>query len=124
MIQSADFETGFGGKLTIPPCGAYCGSCVAYKRNCAGCIETDGRPFHLEQVKVHVCPVWLCTKSREIEHCGVCDEFPCEEFLSWYDPARGIITVLRRAGLLMLRKKIGADAWIKWIREKEIKFGA
>jgi len=43
--------------------------------------------------------------------------------LGWYDPKRGIITVLRRAGLLALRKKIGTKKWVKWLKDKKVKFG-
>ena len=121
-MQSADF--GSRGDFTLPPCGGYCENCVEYKRVCAGCVETGGKPFHVQQGEADICPVWACVKNRGIEHCGVCDEFPCDTFLDWYDPARGIITALRRAGLLMLRKKIGNDAWVKWVEDKEIKFGA
>lgn len=28
--------------------------------------------------------------------------------------------VLRRTGLLALRKKIGTEAWIKWVEDKKI----
>ncbi len=107
--------------MKLPPCGAYCKNCIAYNKVCRGCVETDGKPFHLKGVDV--CPIWQCALNRKLEHCGFCREFPCDKFLEWYDPRRGIVTSLRRAGLLALRKKIGTEAWLKWIEEKGIKFG-
>ncbi len=44
-------------------------------------------------------------------------------FLGWYSRRRGIITVLRRAGLLALRKRIGDEAWKRWIKDNDVRFG-
>ena len=109
--------------INIPPCGGYCKSCILYKKACVGCIETNGKPFHLKKAGKEICPVWQCVTEYKLEHCGICEEFPCNKFLSWFDPKRGITTVLRRAGLLALRKKIGTGRWIKWVEDKKIEFG-
>lgn len=109
--------------MKIPPCGGYCKNCVVYKKGCAGCVETNGKPFHIKKAKKDVCPVWQCAIEHKVEHCGICDEFPCDKFLDWYDPKRGIITVLRKTGLLALRKRIGTKAWVKWVEDKKIRFG-
>ena len=108
-------------KKAFFPCGAYCERCGLYKTKCAGCIETNGKPFYIEKGKS--CPVLKCATEHKVEHCGECEEFPCNEFLDWYDPKRGIVTALRRAGLLVLRKKIGTEAWIKWLEDNDIKLG-
>jgi len=97
-------------ELKIPPCGAYCDNCVVYKKQCAGCIETNGKPFYIKDSGKDICPLWECAIEHKVEHCGLCKEFPSDKFLNWYDPERGIVTALRRAGLLTLRKKIGTDA--------------
>jgi len=110
-------------KLRIPPCGAYCEACKSYGTTCAGCVETNGNPFFLGGMGLDVCPVWQCAEKHEVEHCGNCSDFPCSEFLSWYDPDRGVVTSLRRAGLLALRKRIGEEAWVRWVKEKKIGFG-
>lgn len=110
-------------KLTLPPCGAYCEKCDAYKKTCAGCVETDGKPFFLKEMNLDICQVWQCVAEHKVEHCGICKEFPCDKFLNWYDPKRGIATSLRRAGLLALRKRIRNEAWVKWIKEKRVEFG-
>ena len=110
--------------MSIPPCGAYCASCVAYKKTCEGCVETCGKPFYVKDEEKKVCPVWECATERNAEHCGVCGEFPCNKFLDWYPRKRRIITVLRRAGLLALRNRIGNAAWIKWLKDHDVQFGA
>jgi len=99
--------------MKIPPCGGYCKNCVLYKKLCSGCIETCGKPFHVKKSGKDTYPVYECVTKHDIEHCGSCKNFPCDKFLDWYDPKRGIITVLRRAGLLTLRKKIGTKKWVK-----------
>lgn len=109
--------------ISIPPCGAYCENCIAYKDRCAGCVETEGRPSYLENRNRDVCPVWACAKKMEVKYCGLCEEFPSETYLDCYSRRRGIITVLRRAGLLALRKKIGDEAWKKWVKDHDITFG-
>lgn len=114
-------EKSYFRNMEIPPCGTYCKNCVAYGKLCSGCVETRGKPFHLKESET--CAVWQCAVDKKVKHCGLCHDFPCNKFLEWYDPERGIITVLRRAGLLALRKRIGDEAWIKWLEEKKIKFG-
>jgi hypothetical protein len=105
----------------IPPCGAICENCLACDKPCKGCHETGGRPYFYKNNEK--CPVFECSQNKQIEHCGLCDSFPCDIFLNKFDPDRGIITALRRAGLLSLRKKIGTEKWIKWVIEKKIEFG-
>ena len=106
--------------MKIPPCGAFCQNCGTYKKLCRGCIETSGKAFHLKMSGQKVCPIWECVENHRIKNCAVCEEFPCDIFLNVYHPERGISSSLARAGLLMLRKKIGTDAWIKWVREKKV----
>ena len=66
-------------------CGLCCTGC-AYRtdRNCGGCIETNGRPFHGEF------PVAKCCQERGFVHCGECPEIPCG-LLTQYscDPEHG-----------------------------------
>ena len=109
--------------MVLPPCGVYCENCIVYKKTCKGCVETRGKPFYLKRENKDECAVWSCAYIRKVEHCGVCDEFPSEVFLDCYSRRRGITTVLRRAGLLALRRKIGDNAWKKWLKDHDIKFG-
>jgi hypothetical protein len=54
-------------------CGILCSDCdYREKMNCGGCINID-KPFWGES-----CPVKSCCEGRNIEHCGECNEFPCD----------------------------------------------
>ena len=70
----------------------------------------------LKYQNIKVCPIWKCSMKHEVEHCGRCQEFPCEVFLSWYDPKNGKKSVLPYIGLLLIRKKFGTEEWVKWIK--------
>lgn len=66
-------------------CGLHCTTCEWREPcNCGGCIETMGKPFHGE------CPVAVCCQEKGIEHCGECENIPCE-LLEQYscDPEHG-----------------------------------
>jgi len=109
--------------LPIPPCGAYCENCLSYKKRCDGCFETSGHcPLAREQGK-DVCPIWECATRRGVDHCGVCGDFPCDIFFTWYNPSRGVVGILRRIGLLAFRKKVGDEAWVKWLQQNKVEFG-
>ena len=67
-------------------CGLLCGKCTFRKsHNCAGCIETNGRPFHGE------CPIAVCCQGKGLKHCGECAIIPCEKLnrYSCLDPEHG-----------------------------------
>jgi hypothetical protein len=109
--------------MRLPRCGAYCGTCIAYQDRCVGCVETEGQPYYSERRNWAVCPVWACAKRKGATHCGLCEEFPSDTYLDCYSRRRDIITVLRRAGLLALRKKMGDEAWTKWLQDHDVTFG-
>lgn len=51
--------------------------CSEYKekmkcRDCKGCIATDN-PFW------GTCDIKLCCESKNLEYCGLCDDFPCDD---------------------------------------------
>lgn len=52
-------------------CGCVCSEC-AYKdqMGCKGCLNIDN-PFW------GVCPMKACCEDKKLNHCGLCDEFPC-----------------------------------------------
>jgi len=97
------------GLLTV--CGADCGSCPNYleekQPRCAGCGALKGKPFWA----TGVCPLYECAGKRGVNHCGVCEEFPCELFVNHYDPnnPEGQRNTMTRAGLLSYRAKHGDD---------------
>lgn len=89
------------------PCGSYCGECQYYGKTCLDCRVVKGKPFWGE------CHFYACTQDKKIEHCGLCADFPCDYFLSTYDPKEGAWRVFYRAGQLAYRKKIGTKAWLE-----------
>jgi hypothetical protein len=66
-------------------CGIKCNECKwVPKTNCPGCIAAHGRPFHGE------CPVAICCENRNLQHCGQCANFPCQQLTEYaYDKEHG-----------------------------------
>lgn len=89
------------------PCGSYCGECGYYQNRCTGCGYIKGRPFWGE------CRFYSCVREKGVEHCGLCIDFPCNYYLSTFDPDRGQWRIFYRAGQLAYRKKIGTKAWLE-----------
>jgi hypothetical protein len=99
-------------------CGLYCGDCNYLGEQCPGCGNVKGKPFWTGQMGLVTCPVYSCSVNRQqIEHCGLCPEFPCEMFSSLRDPslndAEAEKAVRARQDNLTMRKQIGTEAWLK-----------
>ncbi len=107
-------------KNLAPVCGLYCGSCEYYKKSCEGCRNVQGKPFWTTQMKVEICPLYgCCIIKKQLDHCGLCDELPCETFNKFRDPSlspeEAKQAVLNRQNELLKRKEIGTE---KWLEEK------
>lgn len=66
-------------------CGIMCSEC-GYKEQtgCKGCVQMD-KPFWGES-----CPVKSCCEGKSLEHCGLCDTFPCDILNQFaYDKEQG-----------------------------------
>lgn len=99
-------------------CGLYCGDCEHLGGLCHGCGSVEGKPFWTAQMKVDVCPLYgCCVGTRQLEHCGLCDELPCDTFNSFHDPAlseeEARKSVLDRRDALLKRRDIGTDRWLE-----------
>jgi hypothetical protein len=71
----------------IGRCGFYCGSCPDYVQgDCPGCRDAH---------QAGDCFTFDCVGSKQIDFCGLCEEFPCREILT-----REKATVLDRRWLL------------------------
>lgn len=108
-------------KNLAPVCGLYCGNCEYLGEKCQGCGNVQGKPFWTTQMKIEVCPLYdCCINKKQLEHCGMCDELPCETFKAFHDPAlsekEAKKVVLVRQNELLKRKKIGTE---KWLQEQE-----
>lgn len=66
---------------TITACGECCIGC-AKKMNgaCNGCIESDG--YVPEWADSGRCKIHACARKHDVQFCGICDEFPCEQLPS------------------------------------------
>lgn len=59
-------------------CGLGCTACeYRISRNCGGCIESAGHPFHGE------CPIAVCCREKGILHCGECPTLPCAQMRAY-----------------------------------------
>lgn len=54
-------------------CGVNCNDCQRKEKvGCKGCLNME-KPFW-----GGVCEVKACCESKKLNHCGMCDLFPCE----------------------------------------------
>jgi len=94
----------------VAPYGTYCGTCSFLNRkekpSCSGCGNQNGEPFWGK------CKLYACTKGR-VEHCGMCESFPCGLFVDQFDPAHGQKSVFTRAELLVYRRRVGTQKFIE-----------
>ena len=101
-----------------PPCGLYCGTCEHLGEKCRGCGHQGGKPFWTAMAKVENCPLYDCCQNRkQLEHCGLCDDFPCETFNSLRDPSlsdeAAEESLRERQKDLTLRKEVGTETWLE-----------
>ena len=101
-----------------PVCGLYCGACTFLGSQCRGCGYVEGGPFWTAQMKIAVCPLYdCCVNQKQLEHCGLCDEFPCSTFNELHDPSLSEEEVEEalhaRQRELVRRKEIGTESWLK-----------
>ena len=96
------------------PCGLYCGTCPELEKSCKGkpCMECSGEMFW-GTCELYKC----CVEKHKLEHCGLCDEFPCKLFLEHNDPSLTKEEAERqnkaRRKELRERAKIGTEKWVE-----------
>ena len=67
-------------KEMIAMCGAYCGYCeYKEKTGCNGCQSLKGEMFW------GTCLVATCCLEKEILHCGLCSDLPCQALQEAFD---------------------------------------
>ena len=72
-------------------------------------------------MNVESCPLYDCNiNTKQLEHCGVCNELPCKTFSELRDPSlsdkEAQKALLARQNDLIKRKEVGTE---KWLEEKE-----
>ena len=71
----------------INACGEICDEkCRFYGKNCDGCHEIKGKVFWLKEINKEVCPFYHCVDKKGLDHCGYCDELPCQIYFEMRDP--------------------------------------
>ena len=114
--------------ILLAACGLYCGACYHYRASfytrdlllreaarrgrdiegftCRGC-RSDKLYIHPGCAQ---CEIRTCTDRRDIAHCGLCPEFPCERIKAFQGDGRlhheGILIELGRL------REMGADKWL------------
>jgi len=110
-------------KNLAAPCGLFCGTCENLHEKCEGCGYQKGAPFWVSMMKMSSCPLYdCCVNKKGLEHCGLCEELPCQLFVSFHDPSlnpeEAIKSVNSRQNELLKRKEIGTKEWLKTKLEK------
>ncbi|MCL6552471.1 MAG: DUF3795 domain-containing protein [Firmicutes bacterium] len=106
-IRRADEE--LEGRRFAGICGAYFEGDPWFEQNVPACSRQ-------EEVELrNICPIYTCARMRGVEHCGVCQEFPCHLLLlfSAHDPTPGA-----RVVSAAMRASLGERAWAAWARER------
>ena len=58
----------------IGKCGFYCGSCPTYvEEKCTGCRTAQNKGD---------CYTFDCVDNKNIDYCGLCKDFPCNEIMT------------------------------------------
>ena len=95
-------------------CGTLCDECEYHRGEktpeCPGCYALKGKPFWGS------CQTYSCFEEHGVEHCGLCNEFPCDKFIETYDPSHGLESAVTRAGILAYRAKHGDEKAIALVR--------
>ncbi|MFW6109801.1 MAG: DUF3795 domain-containing protein [archaeon] len=108
---------GFDMSEVFSPCGIHCNSCPWYigemDQECPGCQAVEGNPFWGS------CDTYFCVREQDVSHCGECNDFPCREFMTRYDPREGPSNALMRAGLLAYRGKYGDREALELLEKAE-----
>ncbi len=69
-------------------CGIYCEACSFLGEQCPGCGNVNGKPFWTAQMPNGICPLHDCCRNHhQLEHCGLCADFPCRKFNELRDPS-------------------------------------
>ena len=67
----------------ISKCGVICATdCRAYKLECEGCNELEGRVSWAEYYGQEHCPIYACVVVKGYHTCADCGQAPCK---IWYD---------------------------------------
>jgi hypothetical protein len=96
------------------PCGVCCRLCEFFENreglSCGGCYTE-----RLCRVRERKCWFVACVEEHGVEHCGVCEKFPCESLHEKHQLCAGESSSVAtfRIGDLSLRACLGTEEWMK-----------
>ena len=61
--------------------------------------------------------MYLCAAEHDVDHCGLCNDFPCVLFIESFDPEHGQESAILRAGLLAYRKRAGTEKYVEMVKK-------
>ena len=91
---------------------ACCGNIPRAELNCSGCKSEN------VYAGCRLCMFRDCNKSKGIEHCIECIDYPCKKYKKWLSAARLLPHVSESSANLETIKREGLDAWIKAQEER------
>ena len=100
--------------LWAAPCGVCCRLCEFFDcpegLSCQGCYKE-----RLCRVGEPVCWFVTCVEQREIEHCGLCKDFPCQELLKNHETCAGDTPQIAASRIndLTVRARMGTVPWLR-----------
>ena len=54
---------------------------------CKGCNDAKGKLFWTKYLNLDVCPIYSCVKAKRLNHCGECEQLPCNVYFGTKDPS-------------------------------------
>lgn len=119
-------------RLLTSPCGRDCFNCPFYQARenprlaaaladkfglqfeeavCEGCRPSKGNCPILDPIGLSKpCSIYACSRSKDVEFCHECGDFPCERLHPVADRADQLPHNLKVYNLCMI-KKLGLDRW-------------
>ena len=71
----------------LSKCGVCCATdCKAYKIECDGCNELEGRVSWAKYYDKTICPIYECAEQKGFPSCKECGNAPCEIWISTRNP--------------------------------------
>jgi hypothetical protein len=68
-------------------CGVVCATdCRAYKVECEGCNELEGKVSWAAYYNKTHCPIYSCATDQGFSSCGPCGKAPCRLWIETRDP--------------------------------------
>ena len=67
--------------INLSVCGIDCAACRSFvEKKCGGCrvVAPDGKCVWNGR-----CDLYDCCSKKELQHCGKCDQFPCDTLKEW-----------------------------------------